>query len=131
RHDDGLGPIVGFLRNRKDRLLRVGGVSLLLFRRVGCARVERWQILFRRISYQRRRIKRGVNQNSLLSNPRERKRPYQSNSRHVHQRGLEEPPPGYFLRDEPALPQINPAVAGDPRPPKYRAKRFAKFANEF
>ena len=75
RHDDGLRPVVRFRRNRKDRLLRVDGVSLLRLRRLGCARVERWQIFFRRIGYQRRPVKRGAIQNVLLSNPRERNRP--------------------------------------------------------
>jgi len=96
RHDDGLGPIVRFRRNGKDRLLRVGGVSRLRFGRFGGTVSSRWQIFFRRIRYQRRPVKCGPSQNFLLPNPRERNRIDEGHGRRVQQRGLQEAPHGSF-----------------------------------
>ena len=131
RHDDGLGPVVGFWRNREDGLLGVDGICCFHLRNVGCAGVERRQIFVRRIRDQRRAVKRGAIQNLSLPNPRQRNRIQEGNCRRVQQHRLQEASPRQLLLDEDIPPQVEFAVGGQFRrwflQTQYRLNSAAEF----
>ena len=93
RCHDGLRSVVGLWRNRENRLLRVGGLAFLRFRRCCRTGVERREIFVWRIGYDRRAVKWRLVQNFLLPDPRKRNHAYQGNCCSMQQCGLHKTSP--------------------------------------